>query len=443
MHTRRTFLLTAAAAAVQPPARKPNVLVILADDLGSADLGYSGCRDIPTPNLDRLRGQGVRFANSYVSHPFCSPTRAGLLTGRYQQRFGHENNPQYGVGEGLPLSETLLPALLKPAGYTSALIGKWHLGDAPHFHPNARGFDEFYGFLGGGHQYFPLEPPRIDAAKEYFIPLTRNREPVPQREYMTQDLSREAATFIARRKRDPFFLYLAYNAPHTPMQAPPEYLARFASISDERRRQYAAMVSALDDGVGAVLKSLQENSLDNDTLVFFLSDNGGPPQANSSSNLPLRNGKGSLYEGGIRTPMIARWTGRLKPGGAFDAPVTSLDIAATTLALAGAPPAKDRPLDGVDLLPFLTGARSGSPHERLFWRTGGGTHHALREASWKLVLHQDSEPELYDLARDPAERNDIALSNLPRVRELRARLLEWNSQLAKPAWPGLSAIRRP
>lgn len=442
MQTRRCFLQSSLATAIQAPRRRPNVLVILADDLGSADLGYAGCRDIPTPHLDRLRGEGVRFTNSYVSHPFCSPTRAGLLTGRYQQRFGHENNPQYGVGEGLPLSETLLPALLKPAGYVSGLTGKWHLGDAPELHPNARGFDEFFGFLGGGHQYFPLSQAQIDAAKEYFIPLSRNRSPVAQREYMTQEISREAAAFVARHRRDPFFQFVTYNAPHTPMQAPKEYLDKFASIGDERRRQYAAMVSALDDGVGTVLKALRDSGLDNDTLVLFLSDNGGPPQANSSSNLPLRNGKGSLYEGGIRTPMVARWTGRLKANSTFEAPVTSLDIAATTVALVGAREAEGKPLDGVDLLPFLTGAKTGTPHERLFWRTGGGTHHAVREGNHKLVLHQDAEPELYDLGADPAERNDIAGANLPRVRELRAKLGAWNAELVKPAWPGLSALRK-
>ncbi len=442
MQTRRSFIASSSAAFLQPAQRKPNVLVILADDLGSADLGFTGCRDIPTPNLDRLRAQGVRFTNSYISHPFCSPTRAGLLTGRYQQRFGHENNPQYNAGEGLPLSETLLPALLKPAGYTSGLIGKWHLGDAPHFHPNARGFDEFYGFLGGGHQYFPLEKARINPAQEYFIPLSRNREPAVQREYMTQEISREAASFIARHQRDPFFLYVAYNAPHTPIQAPESYLAKFASITDERRRQYAAMVSAMDDGVGTVLSALRQNNLEDDTLVFFLSDNGGPPQANASSNLPLRGGKGGLYEGGVRTPMLARWTGRLKPNTTYEAPVVSLDIAATALALAGAQPAPGKPLDGVDLLPYLTGSKSGSPHERLFWRTGGGAHLAMREANWKLVLHEHSEPELYDLAQDPSEKNDIALANLPRVRDLRAKLQQWHGELAKPAWPGLSAIRK-
>lgn len=442
MPTRRSFFASTAAL-LQPVPRKPNIVVILADDLGFSDTGFTGCRDIPTPNLDRLRAQGVRFANSYVSHPFCSPTRAGLLTGRYQQRFGHENNPQFGVGEGLPLSETLLPALLKPVGYTSALIGKWHLGDAPHFHPNARGFDEFYGFLGGGHQYFPLDKSRIDPAKEYFIPLSRNREPAVQREYMTQEISREAASFIARRKRDPFFLYVAYNTPHTPMQAPDNYLARFASISDERRRQYAAMVSAMDDGIGTVLAALKENNLDNDTLVFFLSDNGGPSQANASSNLPLRGGKGGLYEGGIRTPMLARWTGRLKPNSTYDAPVISLDIAATALSLAGAKPAPGNPLDGVDLVPCITGAKSGDPHERLFWRTGGGTHLALRESNWKLVLHEHAEAELYDLAQDPNERTDIAAANLARVRDLRTKLMQWHGELAAPAWPGLSGIRRP
>jgi arylsulfatase A-like enzyme len=436
--TRRALCALPVAAAAAAQSRKPNFVVILADDLGSADLGFTGCKDIPTPNLDKLRAGSVRFLNAYISHPFCSPTRAGLMTGRYQHRFGHENNPWFNVGEGLDLKETILPKLLKTAGYHTGLVGKWHLGDAPEYHPNARGFDEFYGFLGGGHQYFPLKPEQIDPAKEYFIPLTRNREPVPQRDYLTRDLAREAASFIERNAVRPFFLYTAFNAPHTPMQVPEADLAPFHHLEPQRAK-YAAMVKVLDEGVGRILAALADKKLDSNTLVFFLSDNGGPPQANGSLNPPLREGKGTVYEGGIRTPMLARWPdGQLKAGSEFAAPVISLDIAPTILAAAGASPAEGKPLDGVDLLPYLRGKKKDAPHESLCWRTGGGAHHAMRQGAFKLVKHGAAPPELFNLEADPSERHDLAAVEPDRAKTMLARLMQWDRQMIAPAWPGAS-----
>ncbi len=351
----------------EPPAGAPNVIVILADDLGYADLGFQACKDIPTPHLDALAKSGVRFTNAYVSHPFCSPTRAGLLTGRYQQRFGHENNPRYDPTDpvlGLPLDQVTIADVLKSSGYATGIAGKWHLGATPKHHPLRRGFSEQFGFIGGGHDYFQNNLP--GEKREYFIPIERNGDPVPEKDYLTDALSREACAFIRRHEKDPFLLYLAYNTPHTPLQPAEKYAARVAGIADETRRKYAAMVCALDDGVGQVMRTLRETGRDADTLVVFFSDNGGPVGVNGSSNAPLRDGKGTVYEGGIRVPFVMRWPGRLKPG-VVDTPVISLDVFPTAAALAGAPVPKN--LDGVDLMPFLTGKSKQPPHPVL---RGGG-----------------------------------------------------------------------
>jgi arylsulfatase A-like enzyme len=418
--------------AVEDPVR-PNIIVILADDLGYADVGFQGCKHIPTPNLDSLARQGIRFTNGYVSHPFCSPTRAGLMTGRYQQRFGHENNPAWlpeDSAVGLPLSETTLPQTLARAGYVTGAVGKWHLGAAPCFHPNERGFTEYFGFLGGGHMYLP----GTKGGVEYTIPLLRNKEPVEQTEYMTDQLSAEAVSFIARHKSQPFFLYLAYNAVHTPLQAPEKYLRRFESIADSRRRTYAAMTSAMDDGVGLVLKSLQDQGIERNTMVWFLSDNGGPPpNVAPTCNDPLRGHKGTVYEGGIRVPFAVQWPARLPAGTVVHEPVISLDVLPTAAAAAGATLPSDRKLDGVNLLPFLLGQSSGPPHDVLHWRTGGGASWAIRSGNYKLVK-QGEKPELFDLRGDIAETRDL-LSEKPDIAANLQKLHDaWNSELVAPQW---------
>ena len=271
------------------PGRPPNIVLILADDLGYADVGFQGLKDFATPSIDRLAASGIRFPNAYVSHPYCSPSRAGLLTGRYQHRFGHVHNPKFGEGEGLPLAETLLPEVLSRAGYVSGIVGKWHLGEAPEFHPMERGFDEFFGLLGGGHDYFRSAG---EDAREYLIPLDANGTKVPVEGYLTDQLTGAALDFIRRNAANPLFLYLAYNAPHAPLQAPPETLARVDSIPDERRRTYAAMVTALDDGVGEVLSLVDELGLTDSTLVIFLSDNGGMPPVNAADTPPFGQRRG-------------------------------------------------------------------------------------------------------------------------------------------------------
>ena len=424
--------LICSGSAFAADARRPNVIFIVADDLGYADVGFNGCKDIPTPHIDSLAKSGVRLSNGYVSHPFCSPTRAGLLTGRYQQRFGHENNPAYlpeDATVGLPLTETLLPRVLKDAGYATGAIGKWHLGAAPVFHPNERGFSEYFGFIGGGHIYLPAGK----GGAEYTIPLVRNHEPLPLEGYMTDVLSHEAAAFIGRHKSEPFFLYVAYNAVHTPLQAPEKYLSRFAGITDERRRTYAAMTSAMDDGVGEVLGALREHQLDQDTLIFFFSDNGGPPPAVApTDNTPLRGHKGNVFEGGIRVPFVARWAGHLPEGRVLEEPVIALDLFATAAALAGTKPVAGHPLDGVDLLPYLLGEKKELPARPLFWRTGGGKTWAVREGRYKLLQQDAPLPQLYDLASDLSEKTDLAAKQPEIVARLVKTWQAWNAQLVPP-----------
>ena len=424
-----------AAAAVAAP--KPNILVIVADDLGYADVGFHGCRDIPTPHLDKLAASGTRFTSGYVSHSFCSPTRAGLMTGRYQQRFGHEMNPAFlpdDTSVGLPAGEITIADLMRKAGYATGFVGKWHLGAAAPFHPLDRGFQEMYGFLGGGHQYFPE---MLTGTAEYTVPLMRNRETVKETEYLTTAFGREAAAFVRRHKDHPFFLYLAFNAPHTPLQAPEAAIAKLAGIADEKRRVYGAMIAVMDDAIGRVLGALREAGVENNTLVFFLSDNGGPTSVTNCRNDPLKGAKGQTYEGGIRVPFLASWPGRLPAGATYDRPVVSLDILPTAVALAGGELPKDRPIDGVNLMPFLLGEAKGAPHEVLFWRQNGNSPWAVRSGDDKLVMIQNGTAvEHYDLAKDIGEAKDLGDAGGDGVKAVLAKFEAWNAQLVAPKWQG-------
>jgi arylsulfatase A-like enzyme len=425
-----SLLLCMLGCAAAPPHRPPNVLVILVDDLGYSDVGYQGCVDFETPQIDALAGEGLRMTQGYVSHPYCSPSRAGILTGRYQQRFGHEHNPRYDEADeslGTDLEERMLPALLAPANYRTAHIGKWHVGAAEPFRPLERGYDEFFGFLGGGHQYFAA-----DGQGEYAGPLWRGREVTDQQPtYLTDDLTDEAVTFIERNAAQPFFLMLAYNAPHAPDQVPPRYLDPLRAIPNEARRRYAGLVMGVDAGVGRLMATLAENGLDEETLVIFLSDNGG--RRGSSDNRPLRGNKGWLHEGGLRVPFLFRWPGVLPAGGTYDEPVIALDILPTALALAGV--ATPSNLDGRDLMPFLTGADPGEPHATLHWRVAGGAGYAIRHGDWKLVHDVSMEaPALYHLASDVGEDRDLARERPEILADLLARHAAWNGELSAPSW---------
>ena len=412
-------------------AEKPNVLLILADDLGFADVGFNGCKDIPTPNLDALARSGVHCTQGYVSHPFCSPTRAGIMTGRYQQRFGHEMNPKYDPADaisGLPLDQITLPQVLKQNGYATGIVGKWHLGAHPQFHPNRRGFDEFFGFIGGGHTYFPT---KTVGSPEYNVPIEFNGKDTHETGYITTAFGREAAAFIERHHADPWFVYLAFHAPHNPQMAPEDYLQKFAAIADEKRRNYAAMVNAMDDAVGIVMAKLRERKLEENTLVFFMSDNGGPVVINGSSNAPLRGAKGMVYDGGIHVPFLVRWKDHLPAGVDYTQPVISLDIFATAVALADGKLPADRPMDSVNLLPYLTGKNTGVPHDLLHWRASGGERWAIRAGEQKLLL-QDGAVQMYDLGKDQGETTDIRSGNADAATKLQKMHDQWNTQLVKP-----------
>ncbi len=427
-------LLPDRKAARSSEDNRPNFVVIFVDDLGYNDVSYNGATEIETPNIDRLAEEGVAFSNGYVVHPFCGPSRAGLMTGRYPARFGMEYNVAYAPldeGHGLPVEEKTMAAYLSEAGYQTGIVGKWQLGAAPAFHPLNRGFDYFYGFIGGAHDYFHIDltRPGID-----YLPLNENRGATGMDGYLTDALTDRAVSFVQERREDPFFLYLAYNAPHTPLQAPEDLVEKYSHIEDENRRLYLAMVDSLDGNVGRVLDALERSGVRDDTVVFFLSDNGGVspvvyPGHDWADNAPFRTGKGSFFEGGIRVPFIASWPAEWPSGATFEPMVSSLDIAATALALAGSAPNLDRPLDGVNLDPFVRGEKVGAPHEALFWRqssrTPSSTKFVVRADNAKLIK-EDSErgPQLFNLAQDPGETDDLIGSDI----ETAARLAElWNA----------------
>lgn len=438
---------------------KPNILVIVGDDMGYADLGVQGCKDIPTPHLDALATSGVRCTNGYVSGPYCSPTRAGLLTGRYQTRFGHEMNPgndkkgkKKANGNrpsplneddsespderpGLPLTETTIANRLKAAGYVTGLVGKWHLGNAPQFHPQRRGFDEFFGFLAGSHGYFPDAKPQ----------MLRGDKFVEEKEYLTDAFGREAVSFIDRHTDQPFFLYLAFNAVHTPMNATDARLEKFKDIKDQKRRTYAAMMSAMDDSVGKVLSKLKEKHLDDNTLVFFISDNGGPTMkgvtVNASRNDPLRGSKRTTLEGGVRVPFFVKWPGHVPAGQVYEQPVIQLDILPTVLTAAGIKVAADAKLDGVDLLPYVNDKVKSSPHDTLYWRFG--PQMAIRHGDWKLVRYDPiadgdtgfvTDAKLYNLADDIGESKDLVHAEPQKAKELQTAWDKWNELNVEPLW---------
>ena len=413
---------------------KPNVLFIVGDDMGYADVGFHGCAEIPTPNLDALAAGGVRCTNGYVSGPYCSPTRAALLTGRYQTRFGHEFNPSADP-HGLPVTETTLADRLREHGYATSLVGKWHLGNQPRKHPQARGFDEFFGFLGGSHSYFETNG------------MLRGKTPVSEMEYTTDAFANEAVSFIDRNQNRPWFLYLAFNAVHTPMHATEDRLNRFAHIADPQRRKYAAMMVAMDEAIGKVLEELKKTQQWEKTFVAFISDNGGPMMkgvtVNGSNNAPLRGSKRTTLEGGIRVPFLVSWPGKIASG-VFDKPVIQIDLHATALQVTQAPVSKSSNFDGVNLLPYFTGDDPGEPHDALYWRFG--KQMAIRSGDWKLVRYDttadgNDQPEisslkLYNLAKDIHEDHDLSKEMPEKVEELKTKWDRWNRSNVEPLWGG-------
>ena len=409
---------------------RPNILIILADDLGYADLGCQGCSDIPTPHIDSIAASGVRFTDGYATHPVCSPSRAGLMSGMYQHRFGFEHNSgpeRYAAPNfGMPRDVRSLAEKLRAAGYATGMVGKWHIGFKEGLRPHERGFGESFVFLSGARSYLPNPSERNR--------LLRDGIEIPEdAEYLTDAFGRESAAFIERHQDTPFFLYLAFNAVHSPLQATSEYEQRFPHIADRKRRTYAGMTAAMDDAVGRVLGKLRECQLEKKTLVFFYSDNGGPTWETTSRNDPLRGIKGQMFEGGIRVPFLMQWKGTLPAGDVYREMVMGFDCHVTALAAAGVNASSTRPLDGVNLIPYLTGEKAGRPHDRLFWRAG--RKHAARVGDWKLVVEpREGDPMLFNLAKDIGEQHDLGGSNPDKLKELQAAFGDWEKGTMPAKW---------
>ncbi len=447
-------------------AEQPNIVLILADDMGWGDVGYHGFDDIMTPNIDRIAREGVQFTQGYVTASVCGPSRAGLLSGVYPQRFGCGENPSStGYPDqmkfpraGMPRSQPTLAELLKEEGYTTGMVGKWHLGVHDSLRPHSRGFDFYYGFLNGSHSY--EEWTNKFAKNKSRWPIFRNNEMEPPQQdiYLTDLFSDEAVGFIDRNHEGPFFLYMAYNAIHHPWQVPESYQERTKTLTDSKNRNFiAAMVLALDDGVGQVFQTLEKHEILENTVVIFLSDNGSPrgqglqagrknpmqeridPQDYMSSPGPLRGFKGDVYEGGVRIPFCMRWPGKIEPDSTYELPVSALDIAPTLT--------KGGTFDGVDLLPYLRGEKTGRPHETMFWRRDND--YAIRQGDWKLEWNDASGTptiKLFNLADDPGEYHDLAAVDPERAQRLQDAFDEWDNQLPDNEWwggPGNRKRNRP
>lgn len=412
-----SLMVAAAAGAV------PNVVLIVSDDQGYADIScYPHPDEVRTPNLDRIAREGVRMTSGYASCPVCAPTRAGLLTGRYHQRFGFYTAADSRAG--LPRTETTLAEVLGDHGYATGVFGKWHLGYALPYRPLERGFDTFYGFLGhGGHDYFDL------AISDDVRSIYRNRSPIDDSGYLTRNITKEAIAFIEQNRDRPLFAYVPYNAVHNPLQAPQDYVRRYSS-PDPQRNTYLAMLAIMDEGVGAILDTLDRLDLSDNTLVVFLSDNGGA-RGTTANNGALRNFKHSVYEGGLRVPFLVRWPERIPAGTVSDEPVISIDVFSTVLAAAGIEPPDELQLDSRDMLPALAGPLDRPLHEALYWNwidKDSDTGWAIRKGRWKLLADKGGI-ELYDLEADIGETRNLASNQPTIVQTLLAEYKNWQSQL--------------
>ncbi len=439
-----TFATPARAQRVTQATRPPNIVLILMDDLGYGDLGSYGAVDAKTPHIDRLAREGVKLTDFYANGPSCSPTRAGFITGRYQQRYGIEwplgSQPDDST-RGLLPAETSLPRLLKSAGYATGLIGKWHLGRKPAFHPNGHGFDEFWGFLGGAVDYYTS----VDGAGHH--DLSHNDTAASHSGYLTDEITTRATSFIETRRTEPFFLEVAYNATHWPYQPPvlaerhrvrrdelraaPDLERRIAILREGTRADYVAMLESADRGIGAILTTLDRLNLSRNTLVILTSDNGGEWL---SRNAPLFHRKFTLWEGGIRVPTLIRWPARVPAGIVSQQVGITMDLTASILSAAGVtPPPSHRP-EGIDLIPLLEGRRA--VERTLFWRTqaAGRLQRAVRRGRWKYLRDGGTRTGggyefLFDLESDVGERHDLAAAHSIMLREFRKLLTAWEAEV--------------
>jgi arylsulfatase A-like enzyme len=469
---------------------KPNIIVLFVDDLGKTDIPLYGEAIARTPYLKELAAEGILLEEGYVSAPICSPSRAGLLTGRYQQRFGYEHQPvnrywknrlqrwivntfvdkqelefadlknvptaEATSRQGLPPEEITLAELLKKNGYQTAITGKWHLGFAEEFLPLNRGFDYHYGFYEAFSWFADTTHPDIVNARARGImdahiwnrgrsdgaQIRRGNRVIDEKEYLTDKIADEAIRYIEDNKDKPFFLYVPFNAPHTPFQAfkkdVEEYQAK--GVTDLKKAVYYAMITNLDSAIGRINQKVKELGLEENTLIVFLSDNGGATYTDATDNAPLKGGKMTLYEGGLNVPFIVKWKGKIQSGTTYRYPVSSLDIFATAAAVSGASLPSDRVYDGVNIIPYLSGKDTTAPHPALYWRTG--PNKAIRQGDWKLVLNElDNITALYNLANDKNETTNLALSHPEKVEALKKSLQAWEQTLEKPRWPSSGYFR--
>lgn len=403
--------------------KKPNLLIFYADDLGYGECGVYGCKDIPTPHIDSIAKQGIKFTQGYVAATYCSPSRAGLMTGRYPTRFGHEFNA-VARSSGLSLNETTLAYRLKSMGYATCAIGKWHLGESEPYRPMKRGFDEFFGTLNNTPFFHPTNfidsrvSPEVQAITDPTF-------------YTTDQYAARAVDWIEQHKSETWFLYLPFNAQHAPLEAPQKYLDRFPNLTD-KRKIFAAMMSGMDDAIGRVMAKVREIGQEEKSLVFFIGDNGGPTASTTSYNGPLRGFKMTTFEGGPRVPYLAQWKGTFPSGLVYEPPVMNLDVVPTIVTAAGGKIDPAWKLDGVDLLPYVTGAKTDRPHETLYWRYG--EQWAVRHGDYKLVVSKggSGSPELYNLASDIGESNDLAAKEPGKVSQLQKLWDRWSAEQAEP-----------
>jgi arylsulfatase A-like enzyme len=413
-------------------ATQPNIVIFYADDLGYGELGCQGfTQDIPTPHIDSLAKNGLRFTHGYVAATYCSPSRAGLMTGRYPTRFGHEFNSTANT-VGLRRDQTTMATRLKALGYATAAVGKWHLGNQPENLPTKRGFDEFYGTLNNTPFFHPTN--FIDSRISNEV-----RTVTDPNFYTTDAYADRSIDWIEKNKSKPWFLYLPFNAQHAPLQAPKKYLERFPKITDEKRQLFAAMMASMDDAIGRVVGKIRALGQEENTLIFFIADNGGPTASTTSHNGPLRGFKMTTFEGGPRVPYIAQWKGKIPAGKTYDLPVMNLDVLPTAIIAAGGKTDPSWQLDGVDLMPYLTGKPTSRPHQTLYWRYG--PQWAIRHGDLKLVVSKggSGQPELYDLATDIGESKDLASAQPAKVKELQALWDKWSAEQAPASTPDASS----
>ncbi|XQW86829.1 sulfatase-like hydrolase/transferase [Thalassotalea piscium] len=424
----------------QKPGKQPNIVLLFSDDAGYADFGFHGSKIMKTPNLDKLAQQGVKFEQAYVTDPTCGPSRAGLITGKYQQRFGFEENnvPGYmsknsaadGSDMGVPVEEVTMADYLKKLGYTNGFYGKWHVGGADKFHPLKRGFDEFYGFRGGARSYFAYSKApasELDLNERNF----RNFE--EPKGYYTDVLAEEATQFIEKNAKadKPFFAFVSFNAVHTPLDAKPEDLAQFPALKG-KLKTLAAMTLALDRASGKIMDKLVELGIDDNTIVIFTNDNGGPSDKNASSNAPFSGTKSNHLEGGLRVPFLMKWPNHIQANTTYEYPISLFDLLPTFYA-AGGGMTKDLPgIDGVDLMPYIQQKNSNRPHNVLYWKKD--TRATIREGDWKLIRFPDRPAELYYVPEDIKEVHNVASKHPEKVKKMFKKLFVWESTLERPRW---------